>query len=388
MKPADIKGESAGSTHIKGGREMKIWKQRLAVLLSLAIVLTGALGVMPQTENVAQAATMNYTQISCSLNSIFIGNELCPYFQIEAGQSVPLGKIFAYDVQKGTKYSTKKLADLTGETYKADSTKYASISSAGVLKAKAEGLVKCTIKYKSLQKNCYIQVVKKNALGTNSSKYNTIRNIIKKIKTYKNKVTSKNCYTFSNLQRKLSMEIESKLGPSGQSGFITGTASITIGNITTTNSYAYKLVIPELVGFENGSDAMFKYVRQYNPVGTISSKSFKIKSVTAKKNSKSFTITLTKKVTAAQIFAIKQWNTADTEIWNDKTAIFHLYVKDKSTGRYYYARAVAREGSSKLTGTMQYMKFSTKKNYQLSSDWTRWDKSRYDWTRGKSFKAK
>ena len=112
---------------------------------------------------------------------------------------------------------------------------------------------------------------------------------------------------------------------------------------------------------------------------------FKVKKVTAKKNTKNFTITLDKKATLLQIFTIKKYYAKDTVIKNDKTARFPIYIKDQKTGYTYYGVAAAREGSKEIKVTMNYLKFKPGHIYQtVSAEMLYPFKGSIDWTRKKT----
>ena len=375
----------------------RLLKQRLAVFLSIAMVFTMLLGVTPQMQTTAQAAgtTVNITTNGLTytwttdLNGHFLSSGYV--FGVEANQTVYLSRMFRVSVIKsngtGTYYNT--LDEVSGVSYSLDSTKAATLNKkTGVLKTKSVGVVQGTIKYKSDEKHFTIQILKPGTLGTNSAKYKTIRSLITKIRKYNKTVTAKNRYDYITNENKYYLEKE-KLDL-GSDGTRYDKGSYKIGNTTYTYSSLSYLVVPEMAGMDSEFVNLSKYSDKYNPVGTVSGKYFKIKSVNAKKNTKDFNIVLTKKVNADQIFAIKANYCSDTIIKNDKTAQFPIYVVNKKTGQRYYATAVAKEGSNKLTVKMRYMKFNAKDTYQLLSYeyWFRPGVKKYDWTGWKTFKAK
>ena len=129
------------------------------------------------------------------------------------------------------------------------------------------------------------------------------------------------------------------------------------------------------------------YVRTNCPIGTNPGKVFKISSIAGKNNSKNFTINISSKVTAKQIFAIKEWMDWDSYRAPSKTEKFPVYVVDKSNGRKYYGIATATQGSKKLSVTLYNLKLKKGKTYQLFGT-EYWSTMKNTWTKGKSFKIK
>lgn len=355
---------------------MKKMKKRLALLLCMMLAIPAALGCLPMTSLRAEAAGGSFS--------------MTPYdgkIEIEAGKKVPLAKLTVY--REG--YSGRMLETVKDATYKSDNTAVAAVDSKGKVSAKKAGTAKITITYQDATTTYTIQVVKKGA--HKSAKYTKILDLAKKLDSYKNKkITASNRYLISQLNGQYENACDDVVDGNG----------FEMKRKNGTLNYTGKLVLPELMDLNAGVNAtdekLHDYASKNNPVGTIPGKCFKIKSVSAKKNSKTFTIQLTSKVNATQIFAIKEYTNwlnnygskkGDTVIENDKTACFPIYLIDQKTGYQYRGLATAKEKSSQITVTMNYCKLKAKGKYQIVGS-LRDSSGTYakGWTKGKTFTVK
>lgn len=274
---------------------------------------------------------------------------------------------------KAGTYDSIYMSQVAGESYKSSKPEVASISKDGKLKTKKTGTADITVTYKGASLTARVEVVKKGAHKATGAKYKKVLSLVKKLSGYK-KVTAANQYEMRKLLTQVNDASDNV---------------VTIkGFKMEKNSASYKLVMPELLKYDiNASkEKIDDYVSENNPVGTNSSKFFKIKSVSVKKNSKNFTIRLKSKVNAAQIFAIKDSYHNDSIISGGKTAKFIILLKDVKTGYYYRGWATATEKSDQIKVSMDYCTLSAGKKYMLVGyeDWRRDQDPRKGWTKGKT----
>lgn len=351
---------------------MKQTKKRLALFLCLLLTVPTILGCLPMASLRAEAAT-DYPIYLNWIYGVSMGEydsetgQFSRSFEIEAGQKASIADM-VYFYQDTQKY----LSDVRGEKYKSSKTSVATITSDGVLTAKKAGTTDLTVTYKGTTATCKVKVVKAGALGSTSSKSKALKKLAAKLDSYKT-ITSGNRYAASQLR--------------GQIVSMSDAQNLSIYGFKVQNySNTGKLVVPEMLRFSRFSDKIDKYAMANNPVGTVQAKWFQIKSVTSKKGSKTFTINLKSKVNATQIYAIKEYYSADDYITNDQTARFPIYLVDRKTGFRYHGWGVVKEKSDKITVTMDYLKLQSKKTYRLVAIET-WDTT-YGWTKGRSFSVK
>ena len=375
-------------------------KQRLAVFLSMVMVLTMLSGITPQMQTTVQAAATNLSISSeARCNSVKMGkNYQRVYgFMVEEKQTVQLKQMFyAYDSGSWKSYL---LQDLKGVKYSLNKTGAASLSRQGELKTKKPGIVQGTVSYGGSKTYFVCKIVKTGKLGTNKAAYKTIHKLFKEMGTFQDKITAKNCYKYLSTYQKIRKECD-KLDDIDEygmlyTGYVKGTEKVKIGNYTLKNWEMSQLPLPEMLAYNTYEKTIDTYVKNHNAVGTVSAKQFKIKSVLAKKNTRDMTITVSTKAKQPQIFAIKGHYAKDIVLENDKTAVFPVYVKDQGTGAVYRGEAVAHEGSNKISIQMDYMKFTANHKYQLVSAMYRSELSSqspdplsYDWTRRRAVKVK
>lgn len=359
---------------------MKKMKRRLALLLCMMLAVPAALGCLPAASLHAEAAEVITLRMNPSGGGI----------EAEAGKTIPLSKLTYYVNEK---YVTVYLSAVKGVEYESSDTAVATVDKQGKVKTKKAGTAKITITYRGATAVYTIKVVKKGAHNAKSAKYTRILKLAKEIDRYKNKkITASNRYKVSQLH---SLFYEASDKVVDHRGF---------ADDKYYPNYTYvPMILPELLDLEVGmaSTRVYEYAKKNNPVGTVSGKCFKVRSVSAKANSNTFTIRLTKKVNATQIFAIKEYYNWEYNTWtqthkgesfleNDKTARFPIYLIDQKTGYRYRGWAVATEKSAQLTVTMDYFSLKAKRSYQIKGDITGGGVGAYKngWAKGKTFTVK
>lgn len=358
---------------------MKRTTKRLAVFLSILLTAPAILGCLPKNTIKAEAASTAYMYWTYEIDETYDyeTNTSKGEFQTEVGMKFNLGDLLYANYNGKFVY----LPEASGVKYASSNTKVATVSKKGNVTVEAVGTTEITVTYKGVVKVCTMKAVRSGGLG---SKKSAQANVTKAVKTLCSKmgsqITSKNRYAVCQAKGKLDVVLEKAHVSSN--GFLEEKVGSSTYYMTTN-----KLVVPELLKVEQVRTKLEDYTNKNNPVGTTSSKWFKISSISAKKNSKTFTINLKSKVTDTQIFAIKSYYASDTYITNDGTARFPVKLIDKQTGYTYRGTAVAVKGSKKLQVTMDYLKLKSKKTYQLVGleiDY----KTGKSWTKNKTFKVK
>lgn len=373
-------------------RDMKIWKQRLAVLLSLALAFTMMIGVMPQTEQTVQAATStNVSVFWAGLNYQYgTGYSL----NVEKGQTFNLAALcFISDSQKKV---YDKANNVSGETYSSSNSKVITLSKKGMATPKQVGTSTVKVKYKGKYAEVNITVVAPGKLGSTSAsarKYNsTIKTYSKGITT----LTTKNRYKVLNNYMKLSDYLQkmSMGNKYNYNGFRYEKASYI--DYQGKKVYYYKatndLVVTAVPGAIKDIN-VYEYVRKFNPIGTLQSKTFKIKSVTAQRNKNSFKINLKSKVNANQFFGAQasdaMWTGPNRTIKDGTKATFQMQVYDMTAKKTYEATVTMKKSSSVLTVKLAKGKKLVKNHkYRLKGTVIQKTSCKYGWTLGKTFTVK
>lgn len=363
---------------------MNHFKKRVALFLCLVLVLPSVIGCLPSNTLIAQAAGSYTRAIYCSFYPMQTWDENEQTYtyslELEAGQKVNMGALFYYHDSNGVcTYLSNLSSGKYATKYTSSKTKVATINSTtGVLTAKAKGTTTITIKYKGVSATCKVKVVGKGAFGVAWKDKSKAKSIIKEINSvYKGKLTASNLYKINQLLDKLQKHDYSCTSLS--SGFVYDPT-----NWYTTN----KLAVPEWAEASNLSTKLYEYARSNNPIGTLPSAFFKIKSVSAKGNSRDLTINLKSKVDTADIFAIHYMDYGDDFKAASDRAVFNIILEDTKTGYRYYGRAIATKGSSKISVNMDYLKLVKNRKYKLMATDTWYDTAEYGWTKGFTFTAK
>lgn len=364
---------------------MKKLKTRLALLLCILLTVPTIINALPMNTLKAEAAdgfvSLNWSGVPMDYSqSPFLAN-----FTIEVGKTVELGdRVYFLERLADGNYTNAYLSTVSKETYKVDKSSVASVSSAGKLTAKNTGKAVVTITYKNATTKCEVTVVKRNSLGASKSKYaNLKKKLDAVIKAYNGGITSKNRYAVSEALDEYNV-VRNSFEGINYYGFLREKQKTDWGyNYSDTS----KWVFPEMVQIQKINSEMYEVARNLNPIGTVSSKWFKIKSISAKRNSDTMTINLKKSVTKAQVFAIQYMYSNDDYRVSGKRATFRVIVKDTKTGYRYYGWAVAKVGSKKITLNMDYLDFKKGRTYQLIA-YDKLDTQPYGWTGGKKIKIK
>lgn len=359
---------------------LKKLKTRLALLLCILLTMPTVISALPMaTLQTVTAATSGYFYWGSGPVSTIIDGVSGVEMQVETGQKFHLGQM-VYSSDTDYKY----LSDVPGETYKSSNAGVVKVTAAGEVTAIKPGTAVIDIIYKGSIIKCKLIVAKKGAFGSNKPMYSKLKKQAQEVvKTYGTKVTAQNRYKISqalteyyNLKNAVNISYN---------GFLTEEAKKDYGYTYTTTTN--KLIIPEMLQVQKVENQLYDYVNKNNPIGTVSSKWLKISSISAKKDSDTFTINLKKKISSTDIFAIKYYYSSDSYMETGKKAVYRIMLKDTKTGYDYYGNVVATEGSKKLTVTMDYLKLKKGRTYRLYAT-DKLTNQKYGWTAGKTIKVK
>lgn len=344
------------------------------------------MSVLPtQTTEVQAAAVRVYNMYpdAWNVSDCTVDNMRVLGFQVEAKQSFSVAHLYTAYTSNQT---TTSLSELSGVKYSSDNASIASVNSSGKVTTKKAGDTVIRMSRDGIKAACYIKVVKTGTLGLTSTKYKAIRKYTDTLAGYANKkISLSNCYTIANAQTHL-YDARLEAGNFNDQGFARKYGkNVTIKGVRFTDISS--LIVPKQIELKIDSK-MQAFANQYNPTIAGTKNSFVISKASAKKNSKTISVTLKQKVTAAQIFALKKTG-SDAYISNDKTAEFTIYIVDTKTSHRYYGTAVVKQGSNKLTITMNYLKLKAGRTYQLRGGYYSYSASAStEWTKGKKVTAK
>ena len=170
---------------------MRYLKKRIAVFLSLLLVIPAILGVLPTNTLTARAAEQGFFYSAYSQMDQYEfgenGYTVKYKLTLEVGQKVDLSSMFYYSGSA----TSKLLKELKGDTYKSSKTKVATISQTnGTLQAKSKGTTTITMKYKGVTETCEVTVVKKNGFGLSAERSKLSKAVKALNKIYVGKLTS------------------------------------------------------------------------------------------------------------------------------------------------------------------------------------------------------
>ncbi len=356
---------------------MNNFKRRVAICMSFILAFVGCLVTLPGSRVEALADVSKSMYFDNNLRNYMTDtNEM----QVEAGQTVQLGgyiKYYYYNFDTSY-YLNKYLIQLSGDTYTSSVPSVAAIDTkTGKLVTKKAGTTVVTVKYKGLEEKITIIVKSKGSLGTGKSKYKNLNKYsLRLLSENPLKITSKNRYDINNNKYLLSQQLD-KFTSISDRGFANQKKN---GMVSTTNA----LVLPNMYVYAIANDTISEYADKYTPIGTRASKAFKIKTASGKGDT--IKVTLTKSVTATQIFAINKSTNWDTETLDTKQAGFAVYVQDIKTGHKYYGIATVTKGSKNMTITLVNNTLKNGRKYRLISTMKGYE-DKYGWTKGKTFKA-
>lgn len=329
---------------------MSYLKRRLAVFLSVLVAFTTIFFVVPQEE--VQAATA----------WIYMPGGYASEVRVEKGaKDVYIGDyLTAYCEQDYTNYGL--LSNNSGVKYSSSKKSVAAVdSSTGKLTAKKTGTTTISAKFKGRTYKFKLRVVSslksvRESDDTYSEKDAAAKAFVKQYGS--SKITTKNRYD----------KVKAYADYAG-SGYAGGDG---LKVIYESGKAAKCIYMPNEGRAVRLVEQLRNYNKTRNPFSTISSKCFKVKSISG--SGKTITINLKKAVSAEQMFGA---NVAAVRYGQDnnidaKKVIAEMYVRD-SNYKYYPATMTIEKGSKKLTIKLKDSKLKKGKKYYLDynglGDW-------------------
>lgn len=363
---------------------MKNLKMRLAVFLSVLMVLPAVMTILPMAATDVSAAS---TQLYWYWGSA----DTYSTIQVEKGQSFYIGdyaNVYSSDLYR-------PLSMFKG-SYSSSKKSVATVNQSGLVSAKKRGTSTLTLKYKGQKLTVKLQVVEKGSFKVSGKFADLEKKAASLAKKIPSKITTKNGFSLLKQSRTFretlgsSSEIDwcgflmEKVTSSGTNAG--GTNAGTSGYTTSTN----KLVLPKAGRLILLEAMLYDYALKNSATSTRSAKGMKIRSVSATPDK--ITIKVKKKLDAANILGarILEDTTDNRKLSGTTTAWIELPITDKNnSSSYYYGKALIKKGSDTVVIIpYQYTSSDLKKarlqkghTYQLGYD-------PYYWTKGKTVKVK
>lgn len=323
---------------------MSYAKRRIAVFLSMLIMLTTVFGLVP-AESV-EAAT---TSVAVGWNGPGYNEQYA--IQVKKGaKDLYIGDYLRFSITKGGNYKSYGcLSNNTGVTYTSANPSVVSVSNTGKMTVKGFGLATINITFKGYSHTVYVKGVKdfSKELKESISRQNTAgdKYAAAFIKAYGKGVTAKNRYSLLNIYKKAGYF---------SSGYATTyVSSLECGIYNGTAGRANAL-----------AENLYKYANEKaNPFSTNSAKVFNIQKISGK--GQQITVTLKSKVTADQIYGVQYAKNEDTNVKEVSTVQFPIYVKDMKSEHRYYAVATIKKGSKTMTIKTKNLKLKKGSKYCL-----------------------
>ncbi len=322
---------------------MSYAKRRVAVYLSMLMVLSAVFSLLPNTK--VSAKQYEYS-LRFSAGSANITDRTVLQVKQNAKQFY-IGDCVQY-ANEDT-FDWTYLTNVEGAVFTSSNPKVLDVDkNTGKAKALKTGSVVVTAKYNGLKAKANFKVVK------NITEKNDTKKIRKKItdfiKAYGNGITDKNRYKVLSESNKIKDLYFLNVW---DWDWHTGT-------IKCTSSEGLHAVILK--------DSIRAYASERNPFATYHAKYVKIKSLSAKSNK--ITVKLNKKLTADNIFALKceanDENKAAKKVSETKKVKFTISVRDMDSQKEYNAKATAEKGKDTVVIYTKGLKMKKGQKYNLS----------------------
>jgi hypothetical protein len=353
---------------------MKNLKKRMAILLTLIMIVPSIITCLPTAALTSQAASTGtieglYWTGWMSTNSKGTGKLV-----MQVGQSVKTGGLI--DVGGSGDYNTA--LNLSGKFYTSN-PKVASFDKNGTLTAKKSGKIKITCTYEGHKIRCNVTVLKKGSIKEASSsavkKFTKNVNALEKI--VKKGINSKNCYTIYNKLVSLSTQWDKV-----RNSFLDKNIYVYDGLLTKfkedkyyseTCTYTNKLVVPAYYTYKDITEKLNLYL--YDQTTSFTSGmglEFKSTKITVKNTKKStkITVKLANKITKKEFFNIWVSRKNDEKFDASKEITTYIYINRKTADGYDYPEqvlATIKCGSDKIQVKTFAGKLS-KGTYQFYND--------------------
>lgn len=357
----------------------KTMKVRLAVFLSILMILPSIISVLPMASTEVLAAD-NSTSLYWNWSSEY------KTIEVEEGQQFYLGDYACVNTYGSTYWYGN--ASLVKATYTSSNKSVATIDSKGYFSAKSTGTTTVTVKYKGKKIKTVIKVVPEGTFATSKN----ISGLKKKAeaisKQIPSKITTKNGFKLYKVVAEYETYIEGSNEISAR-GFLKEPITFATSSFTYYKETA-KLAVPQAGRYCILRSMLNNYGLQNNPTGTRGAKLLKVKSVSATKSA--ITIKLKKKIDTTQILAarILGYNVGNEALTGNTKAYTYVYVYDKKTQQGFRCKAELKKGSKTIKLTP--MKYSEKSGKWVKTKLTKGHtyvlETKYYWTKGKTVKVK
>lgn len=324
---------------------MSYAKRRIAVFLSMLILLTTVFGLVPAKS------------VEAAAGSVLVGWNGPGYseqnaFQVKKGaKDLYIGDYLQVSITKGSDYkSYGYLSNNTGVTYTSANPSVVSVNNnTGKMTVKGFGLATINITFKGYSHTVYVKGVKDFSKQLKQSiswrKSDGDKYAAAFVEAYGKGVTTKNRYGLLNIYKKagyFSSGYTTSYSSGQECGIYDGTAA-----------HAHAL-----------AENLHKYVNEKgNPFSTNSAKVFNIQKISGK--GQQINVTLKSKVTADLIYGAQYAKNDDTDVKEVSTFRFPIYVKDLKNGHRYCAEATIKKGSKTMTIKTKNLKLKKGSQYCL-----------------------
>lgn len=347
-------------------------KKRLAVFLTLLMILPAIAAVLPMTATEVQAAAVSmWWDVTGS------GTQT---IKVEKGQKFYVGDYVA--VYEGA--GEKETASMKKASYSSSKTSVATVNSKGYFTAKKTGSTTITVKYKGQKIKCKFQVVAAGSFKNSKAASGLKKKAAALAKSIPSKVSTKNGFDLvkkRNAYQAAADEVDSDIS---FEGFLKENVTSSYYKEATS-----KLAVPQAGRYLTICAMLNNYGTQNSPTSTRSARVMKISSASA--TAKTITVKLKKNIDTAQILAAQiQEKDANAKVTGKTKANIRLYIYNTKTNEMVYGLGVIQKGSKTMKITPQKYVY----NNGLSYVNTTLEKGTYrlgsktDWTKGKTVTVK
>ncbi len=354
----------------------KSLKMRLAVFLSILMVLPAVITILPTAA----------TDVSASSSKPFLSwcwgdDDTYSTIQIEKGQSFYIGDYGHIYISQPSGLPVFGSFSMFQCSYSSSKKSVATVNRKGLVSTKKTGTTTLTLKYSGQKLTVKLQVVAAGSFKKPGSFSRQKKDAASLAKKTPSRITTKNGFSLIKQLRKYEKAIDER-----------ATDSLYIdswGFLRENDQRTNKLILPDSSRTLTLNLMMMNYGIENSPTSTTSAKVMKIRSISATPDK--VTIKIKKKLDASQILAVRILNSTgeNLNLSGTSTAYLSMMLYDKKdSSSMYYCKALIKKGSDTLTLIpYQYnnptIKARLKKGHSYYLEY-----SRTGWTKGKTVKVK
>lgn len=358
------------------------FKRRLAVFLTMMLVLPTIIAMLPMTSTKVSAAN-NYVYVSWTVSGY--GSKT---IQVEQGQTFYVGDYI--HIEDGKWYGVA--SELSKVSYTSSNPSVVSVSKKGVFTAQTLGTAEITATYKGKKASCTFEIVAEGSFGKSAAATEMKKAAEKIEKKVKGKLTVSKAYAYEKVKDTFDKLKEQYKAQINDRGFLLEQGAV--------NGSLYKgetsmLAVPQAGRYKYLSQLLRNYGEKNNPLSTRSAKTMKIASASA--TTSGITVILKKKLTLEQIYGAHyndygaQYD-PDKRKFSKKKIVINTYISDEKTHKVYSSQMTLVKGSKKIkivpreyvykNGVGKYKKTKLEKGHTYRIGYE------MDWTKGKTVKVK